>query len=1042
MFTMTLIFVSASPQALAPPGWKVHPEEIVVDIDGENDACSKGEDLIFTLEGFSIRGKIQTKDSQTGPPNIRIHLKGDGGTLLGERDSDAEGAFEFNGIAPGKYQIQIAEEHSQRFSFERAEQSIQVLEDSVVLPPFFIFGYDVEGTVTSSVPKGSLAGILFELVPENKNSNKPGGSPEKQRVTSGPDGKFKFSNVTSGNYRLVAGPTQSVSLGPASRDLVVHDRNLDAGSFEIQTFSLEDGGQVLTSSSSSNGKALSGAKITVNGNPPIISDANGRFEVKNVGYGALKVSIEHAEYRFDDVSLELLDPFQKLAPFTPGKLKVSGKVELGQGQTVSCNIEGSDSSTNTALIEEDGSFQMFLNVDKTFSCLVLNPSGSPVGGYIPLKHTVHVKSERSTLTQINFNLAKLTIKGKLQYLSKEKSKSKSGAEVSIRPEAGSASEEFTSAVNGAGEFQFTNVLPGVYQITVQDESHLCWEESSIRREIGENISNLKFVQKGYNVLVEAPHDMEFLVGVGDNINRYSVERGRNTVCFTGERGALDLSTQDCHEYRFTPAQISPAKDRALKLESLAITVPIQIKSEQKIPDLKIRATKRGDVEELSEGVEETNNNAKGVTTVNFRLKAVQGVEVLIEPVSKLHFFTPSSLLLEVKSDCKANSVSFKSQTGHFIQGQITPAVEGVLVKLEKEQFKNLETQTGKDGKFKLGPLREEVEEPLVLFKSNYAFQPIAGKYGHFTSSRLASVTVKVLEAPSSPLSEAVVSISGDKSYRNLSKTVDGLTQFHSLLPGEYFVKAFLKEYSFEPKNHVVSVANGVFEKSVEFVGRRVAYSAHGKVTYINGKEEAGIVIFAHGDCDQHREDATSQADGGSFKLSGLKPKCSYTLESGSPEVEKILMPQSKIAVENADLNLAKPALAIRKNDLVDCTLLIKSDSSTTLPSSGLLEVTLKEEDGGDLHKVIRVPTNEITFLSQVFKLGQQKTYSVEVRGQKQTFVPVNNFHHFVFDITRSGEGEGESGKTSAGMKQILPLLAVIGVGALVKYVYQYRTMKM
>ena len=71
----------------------------------------------------------------------------------------------------------------------------------------------------------------------------------------------------------------------------------------------------------------------------------------------------------------------------------------------------------------------------------------------------------------------------------------------------------------------------------------------------------------------------------------------------------------------------------------------------------------------------------------------------------------------------------------------------------------------------------------------------------------------------------------------------------------------------------------------------MAFSAYGKLKYINGKEEAGLVVLADSPgCENHREDATTLADG-SFQLSGLRPNCKYNLLSGTPEIERLLTEQ-------------------------------------------------------------------------------------------------------------------------------------------------------
>ena len=82
--------------------------------------------------------------------------------------------------------------------------------------------------------------------------------------------------------------------------------------------------------------------------------------------------------------------------------------------------------------------------------------------------------------------------------------------------------------------------------------------------------------------------------------------------------------------------------------------------------------------------------------------------------------------------------------------------------------------------------------------------------GNFEAFKLAEVVVTILaEDTKEPLSGVVVSMSGGKSYRQNSLSgADGVISFHSLLPGEYFLRCAMKEYNFQPPNKMVKVEQG------------------------------------------------------------------------------------------------------------------------------------------------------------------------------------------------------------------------------------------
>jgi hypothetical protein len=65
---------------------------------------------------------------------------------------------------------------------------------------------------------------------------------------------------------------------------------------------------------------------------------------------------------------------------------------------------------------------------------------------------------------------------------------------------------------------------------------------------------------------------------------------------------------------------------------------------------------------------------------------------------------------------------------------------------------------------------------------------------------------------------------------------------------------------------------------MDFSGHRVAYSAYGVVTSLNGEPEEGIVVEAVGQdkCSQFQEESSSEASG-QFRIRGLQPEVNILL---------------------------------------------------------------------------------------------------------------------------------------------------------------------
>ena len=117
--------------------------------------------------------------------------------------------------------------------------------------------------------------------------------------------------------------------------------------------------------------------------------------------------------------------------------------------------------------------------------------------------------------------------------------------------------------------------------------------------------------------------------------------------------------------------------------------------------------------------------------------------------------------------------------------------------------------------------------------------------------------------------------SGTQSYRKNSITGEnGQLTFNSLSPGEYYLRPTIKEYRFEPSSRMIRIEEGA-TLSVGFVGKRVAFSAYGIVTSLNGQPEGSIFVEAlgQGDCSELHEEAVTKEDG-TWRIRGLEPRVS------------------------------------------------------------------------------------------------------------------------------------------------------------------------
>lgn len=65
-------------QVVPPLGWQFNPPEVLVDIDGSTDDCSRQQDINFVFAGFGVVGRVVVKGADgavnPGPASVKIEL--------------------------------------------------------------------------------------------------------------------------------------------------------------------------------------------------------------------------------------------------------------------------------------------------------------------------------------------------------------------------------------------------------------------------------------------------------------------------------------------------------------------------------------------------------------------------------------------------------------------------------------------------------------------------------------------------------------------------------------------------------------------------------------------------------------------------------------------------------------------------------------------------------------------------------------------------------------------------------------------------------
>lgn len=92
-------------KVFAPHGWIfgkfptifhvfLAPELIRVDVNGVDDVCTNGEDINFSLYGFTVNGKVKS-GGESGPSQFHLGLYSSNGSLVSETVTSETGDYEF-----------------------------------------------------------------------------------------------------------------------------------------------------------------------------------------------------------------------------------------------------------------------------------------------------------------------------------------------------------------------------------------------------------------------------------------------------------------------------------------------------------------------------------------------------------------------------------------------------------------------------------------------------------------------------------------------------------------------------------------------------------------------------------------------------------------------------------------------------------------------------------------------------------------------------------------------------------------------------------
>lgn len=927
-------------QVQPPEGWLFEPTSVALHIDGTSDLCSQSKDINFYFKGFSIYGQVVSRGSSDGPPGVEVGLSvaSDPKKTIQKTVTQAAGRFQFSQVMPGDYHISVSHP---TLLFERKSVKSQVAKDNGNLSEkLIVSGYEVMGRVLGDDGE-AVRGVKFilfgkddpTLEPRHCERGLPPGYDSKSaaiksslsplcHVASSEDGRFRFPLLVPGHYVVVPfykNQNMKFDVVPSKLDIVIqHEPQVLEQEFKVEGFSVN--GRVVMSPG---GEGLPGASVFLNGKKLAETGEKGVFHLENMRAGSYDIQIKADKIQFSATVVKINPNTPDLPEIVASAFEVCGKLEGDElARTTPSQItfkritpKADDLLRTQSTVE--GHFCLWLTAG-SYEARAENIKDSRI---VFKPNVLMFVVKDAPVSSIVFHQFKAKIEGHVHCLEK----CDQSVQVVLKPSEQSmgTGEQRTASILG-GKFAFMDILPGKYEISVSNDAW-CWHEKTlVLTVVDEDVKDVKFNHSGFLLTTISTHstelhyrteDLKSIEGTskGSDKNDTTTEKlarsgklnlvkGTNKLCLEFP-GIYFLNPVGCHIFASEQYVFDTSSPTVLNIEATRHLLSGVIITDVVVTDMRVSIRAVDD----QNGQAQINNNGEeailGPLTAKRSLKDKEGYEYLftywaapyktieLQPRSDELLFYPNTKKITIQDDCMQYAVEFIGKKGLFLDGRIDPPLAGVKVTITalNGSMKPILLDTPPNGRFRVGPLHGDTKYDIQAEKQGYVLS--RGKeLGHFTAYKLAEIGVSVIDDQDEqrPLPGVILSLSGGTDYRRNSLTQeDGKMLFSGLGPGQYFLRAMMKEFQFDPPSHMVEVNEGGVV-NVVLRGKRIAFSCYGTVTTLTGEPENGVVVEAvgRGPCSDLQEEVTTEGDG-NFRLRGLKPNCDFEVRlRQTPDVNR------------------------------------------------------------------------------------------------------------------------------------------------------------
>lgn len=793
-------------------------------------------------------------------------------------------------------------------------------------------GYDVTGSIISFGEPISGVYVLLYSKEENPKFRVEGcntallqGVPDSPICHSVTDasGEFRFGLVPAGEYKLLVLPTSpgqiavTYNIKPESVPFVVkHNSLYIKNAFEVSGFTL-----IGTAVGSVGGKGLSGARVLLDGKAIGNTDAAGKFTLGNLKPAVYTVGLQHDQCEFEDIQLTVTpNGPSSTVILKASRWRVCGSV-TPPVKTLRITPDHGSAEVLSITPEETGNWCTYLHPGVYTAKVEVTEQEQRDGlQFFPLSQQISVGS--AAVEGVRFSQLKGTVRGRIECRQQDECRS---VPVTLRARAADGAHlgdpVTTLAVDG--EYTFTDVVAGSVELSVGG-SRLCWQEERLVLPLLRDTTRAPpFRHLGYVLRLHSSHDIQVEYESAASSGVLQVPRGASQACVEGA-ARYQLTPRGPHLFQpprahaDTTAQLPPT----IHFVAVAHAATLRVTSPLSVDDLVLNIDTDESGEEQQVGPLTPQEQPTGGYSYEHTIYLAEGSEAQVSAYSSRLLFSPPRGRAGA-----GGALLLRGRPALTVAGTTQPPLPGVTVTLSAEDM-SLTQVTAEDGTYSFGPLDSSKSYSVTAEKESYVFAaPDAD--GVIRAHKLAEIVVELVDdADDTPLQEALVSVSGGAYRRTQSGAA--LT-FGSLAPAQYYVRPHLKEYRFAPPHRLVLVRDGAAHR-VQLRGVRTAWSCCGRARDVSGRGWAGAGVRAvphHERCPSaHAEHATTDDDG-SFRIRGLLPGCTYTIElqeSDAPELAGLKIVRAPATIEvtdNKDI-LGVELVAVRPQRTTDGAVLVRA----------------------------------------------------------------------------------------------------------------------